>query len=218
MPVGQPSELDARPQSRREWSGWLGSLVLPLALVTAIIGVLLYLRSDSGQPASGSFGTIELPAAQNVTQQAPLATAGRAAPNFSLEKLAGEPTRLSDLQGRPVVVNFWASWCSTCRAGMPDLISAFEEHGSDGLVILAVNVGEASERAAAFAIDFDLPFAILLDTSGEVARTWNVDASNQELPWSYFVDKNGVVQMVIQGAMTSDTLAEGLALILSEGN
>ena len=99
---------------------------------------------------------------------------------------------------------------------MSDLISVSEKYGPDGLVVLAVNLGEATERAGAFSNDFGLPFTVLLDVSGEVARTWNLDRSEQSLPWSYFIDRTGVVQMVIHGVVTDDAMAEGVASVLSE--
>lgn len=216
MAVGKSPELDSRPQRRREWSGWLGSLVLPLALATAVIGGLMYLQTSGDPPGGGRYGTVALPSGKNATLQSPLAAVGRSAPDFLLEAVGGGTVRLSDLQGQPVLVNFWASWCATCRAEMPDLISAHEKYGPAGLVVLAVNLGEADDRAAAFRTDFGLPFMVLLDSTGEVARTWNVDGSDQSLPWSFFVDETGVVRMVIHGSVTDDALAEGLALILAE--
>ncbi len=216
MAAGSSPELDSRPQRRREWSGWLGSLVLPLALATAVIGGLLYLQTSGDQPGDGRFGTVALPASKNTTLQSPLAAVGRSAPDFYLEAVGSGTVRLSDLQGLPVLVNFWASWCATCRAEMPDLIAAHEKYGPRGLVVLAVNLGEADDRAGAFRTNFGLPFMVLLDSRGEVARTWNVDGSEQGLPWSYFVDETGVVRMVIHGSVTDDALAEGLALILAD--
>ena len=216
MAAGQSPELDSRPQSRREWSGWLGSLVLPLALLAVIIGALFYFQSGSRKQDAGRFGPVDLPSAKNATQSPPLAAVGRSAPDFLLEGLDGNTVRLSDLQGQPVLVNFWASWCSTCRTAMSDLISVSEKYGPDGLVVLAVNLGEATERAGAFSNDFGLPFTVLLDVSGEVARTWNLDRSEQSLPWSYFIDRTGVVQMVIHGVVTDDAMAEGVASVLSE--
>src|SRR5688572_23673909 len=115
-------ELEERPQSRREWSGWLRSLVLPLGLVVAIVGGLLYLQSGRGEQADDAFGSVELPLEKNRTGREASATAERAAPDFVLPALDGPDVRLSDLQGRPVLVNFWATWCTSCRVEMPDLI------------------------------------------------------------------------------------------------
>ena len=212
-----PHELDARPQSRREWSGWLRSIVLPLALVVAIVGALLVFEGRRGgsDDASG-LGTVELPAERNSTQRSPSASNGRAAPDFLLTGLNGESLRLSDLQGRPVLVNFWASWCTSCREEMPDLIDAYDQHQASGLVVIGVNLRESQERAAAFVRDFGMNFPVLLDRSGDVASTWRIGGPNQGLPSSYFIDSRGVVQKVVFGTVTSASLREGMALILSE--
>jgi peroxiredoxin len=212
-------ELDSRPQSRREWSGYLRSLVLPLALLVAIIAGLLYVQSRSGADGeSDGFGTVELPEAKNATAKAARSDEGRAAPDFFLRQLDGEPVRLSDMQGRPVLVNFWAVWCTTCRAEMPDLIKAYEQNKAQGLVVLGVNLREAEPRVREFVDEFGLTFPVVFDRNGEVARTWRIGGPSQGLPSSYFIDRQGVVRKVVYGSVTARSLDEGLKAILGTGN
>src|SRR5262245_12550249 len=123
-----PHELDSRPQSRREWSGWLRSLVLPLAVVVAIVGGLLWYDSRGGDATNDEYGTVELPANLNSTGRSPDADLGRAAPDFVLQTLDGKTLRLSDLRGRPLLVNFWATWCGPCRVEMPELVVSYLDH------------------------------------------------------------------------------------------
>ena len=212
------SEIDSRPQSHREWNGYLRSLVLPLGLVVIIVAGLLYIQSNrqSGAQEEG-FGTVVLPAALNVTDQGPRAANGRAAPDFVLRSLDGESVRLSDLQGRPVVVNFWATWCATCRAETPDLIALHEEYGDDGLVLLGVNLREAIGPVQGFVDDYGISYRVLMDRDGEVARTWRIGGPNNGVPSTYFIDGSGVVRLVVFGYLTEAKMAEGLALILPEG-
>src|SRR3954453_12455498 len=93
MPTDNPSELDARPQSRREWSGYLRSIVLPLGLVAVIVGGLLWYQSRGSDGASDGYGTVTLPQEKNPTNKAPASQLGRAAPDFQLQTLAGETVR-----------------------------------------------------------------------------------------------------------------------------
>jgi peroxiredoxin len=212
-----PTELDQRPQSRREWSGWLRSLVLPIGLLVAIVAGLLYFQSGrGGEIEDGPYGAVDLPAERNSTGRPPDAEVGRAAPDFLLPTLAGAGLRLSDLQGRPVLINFWASWCFSCRAETPALIEAYEGNSDAGLVVLGVNLREANERAATFVDEYGMPYPVVLDRSGQVARTWRIGGPNQGLPSSYFVDRHGVIQKVVYGTLSEKALADGFALILEQ--
>jgi peroxiredoxin len=214
-----PHELDARPQSRREWSGWLRSLVLPIGLVVAIVAGLLLYQSRSGDSAANDgYGTVDLPAGLNTTGKAPAAEDGRAAPDFRLLTLDGEEFRLSDFHGRPIVVNFWATWCGPCRVEMPDLVETYLEHGDEGLMVVAVNQREANERVQPFVDEFGLPFPIAMDRRGEVGATWRIGGAMEGLPSSYFVDRDGIVRKVVLGPLTARHLSDGLNLILGGSN
>jgi peroxiredoxin len=213
-----PPEIEQRPQSRREWSGWLRSLVLPLALVVIIVGGLLYYdarRSDS--VSDTPYGSVALPDAKNATGRAPAGEADHAAPDFLLETLDGDELRLSDVHGRPLLVNFWATWCTTCRLEMPDLIEAYETHKSTGFLILGVNQREADTRVQRFVDEFDIGFPVVMDRRGEVARTWRIGGPTQGLPSSYFIDAQGVIRKVVFGTVRAKDLEEGLALIMGAG-
>jgi peroxiredoxin len=213
----QPPELDSRPQSRREWSGWLRSVILPVGLVVAIVAGLLYVQSSGGSSEDDGFGTVDLPEGRNATAESPQASADRAAPDFELRQLGSTPLRLSDLQGKPVIVNFWATWCATCRSETPDLIDLYEQHQADGLVILGVNLRENQDAITGFAKDFGIPYPVLFDRTGEVASTWRIGGPNQGLPSTYFIDRDGVVRKVVFGRVTEKLAAEGLSLILPPG-
>jgi hypothetical protein len=78
-----------------------------------------------------------------------------------------------------------------------------------------VNLREADGRIRPFVEDFGLSFPVLLDRSGEVARTWRIGGPSEGLPSSYFIDTDGVVQRVVYGTLTAKTLNEGLDLILT---
>ncbi len=120
---------------------------------------------------------------------------GQYAPDFAISPPEGERVRLSDLRGRPAVVNFWATWCGSCLTEMPDLKALQEERGVDNVSILAINAGETRAQADEF-IDFlDAPFVFALDPGLVVSDAYGVYG----LPLSVFLDSEGVVRGVYRG-------------------
>ena len=128
--------------------------------------------------------------------------AGAVAPSFELTNLEGTPVSLEALRGRPVVINFWATWCLPCRSEMPALQRVWENYQDDGLVILAINLQESSEQVASFAQELNLSFPILLDHNGRLFQTYNV----QLYPTTFFVAGNGIIQEVVYGGPMAETL------------
>jgi peroxiredoxin len=140
---------------------------------------------------------------------------GDRAIDFQLERLDGETVALRDLRGGPVVLNFWATWCGPCRFEMPFLQGVFEDRaGADGLVIMAVNVGEGPSQVAAFMEENDLSFPVLLDKDTVVAQNYNIIG----IPTTLFIDKNGIIGGVQVGAfMSEEELYEWLDNLMLDG-
>ena len=136
---------------------------------------------------------------------------GFLAPDFTLTTLEGTRVRLSDLRGKPVLINFWASWCGPCRAEMPHIQAAFEAHTDDGLIVLGVDQLESPPLVARFVNDFGLTFPIPLDSDGKVSTAYQARA----LPTSFFVDRDGVIRGSFIGPMTSGLIKSKLETILS---
>jgi len=166
-----------------------------------------------GSRSSGPRGWPTLLLAILTAGAGPTQAPGRPAPDFELKSLEGRPTRLSEFRGRPLLVNFWASWCDPCREEMPAIVVAFERHSAARLAVLAVNLRdqERERDVRRFVEEFRLPFPILLDTRGTVRRRYRVRA----IPTSVFIDSAGIVRMVHPGPMTADALSRGLAAVLS---
>ncbi len=132
------------------------------------------------------------------------------APDFTLRTLDGKQVTLSDLRGRPVLINFWATWCPPCRLEMPAMQRVYERHKDEGLVILAVNYRETEEQVRPFVEELGLTFSILLDRDGNVANQYRVLG----LPTTYFVDRTGRVRQVRVGAMSEDFMETNVQELL----
>jgi peroxiredoxin len=201
--------VDERPHRQREWSGAVRSVALPLLIVAAIVGVLWYLEQDQGGGGQDGYGVIALDPALNPSGRPPAAEAGRVAPDFRLEQLGGGDLRLSDLRGRPVVLNFWATWCTPCRTEMPEFVRLDQSAGTDGPRVVAVDLQEAVGPVQAFVDEFGMRFPTLFDRSGAVARAYRVN----QLPVTVIIDREGIVRATRYGPVTPEYLAEELARI-----
>lgn len=137
---------------------------------------------------------------------------GSRAPEFSIAALGGQPVSLSDLRGRVILINFWATWCVPCRAEMPALQAAYEEHSARGLVVLAINEKEDADSVAQFADEVHLTFPILLDLDGTLANRYQARA----LPTSFFIDREGMIQAVSFGEMKRAYIETEIATLLGE--
>ena len=160
-------------------------------------------------------GVSQVPASATTSGSIPSPREGFAAPDFTLETLEGEQIRLSDLRGKAVVVNLWASWCPPCRAEMPALQAAYEADHERGLEILAVNMTyqDREQDARNFVDDFGLTFTVPLDRDGAVARQYLMRA----LPSTFFVGPDGVIRkVVIGGPMSEATIRSTVSEMLEE--
>jgi peroxiredoxin len=128
------------------------------------------------------------------------------APDFKLQSLDGQTVSLGDFRGKPVLLNFWATWCPPCRAEMPFLQEIYEdkEWSEKGLVILTIDIGEDPSVVKEFMESYDLSFPVLLDTDQDVALEYNIRA----IPTTFFIDKDGIIQDIKVGAFSSKTEIE----------
>ena len=132
------------------------------------------------------------------------------APEIDLATLDGDRVRLSDLRGRPVIVNFWATWCIPCRQEFPLLVEAYARHREDGLGILGVVHDDTADGARAFAADYGATWPMPFDAD-DVA--WE-DYLGVGVPMSFFIDPEGIVRAFSLGGFTESGLGTQLARVL----
>lgn len=128
---------------------------------------------------------------------------GQLARDFAVTSPSGETVRLSELRGAPVVVNFWATWCTSCLAEMPEFKRAQQELGPERLQVLAINAGEDSATAQGFIEQLDArDFRFGMDPSLVVADAYGVFG----MPTSIFIDADGIVRAIYTGHLKDETL------------
>lgn len=146
-----------------------------------------------------------------VVSSEPAPIPGHPAPDFELKNLDGQLVRLSDFKGKPVIVNFWATWCPPCRAEFPDFQKVSVEQ-RDQLVIIGVNhtTGDSPQLVPDFVAEFGITFPIVLDETGETAKNYKIVG----LPTTIFIDSNGIVKQVFTGPINKARIESILAELL----
>ena len=123
------------------------------------------------------------------------------APDFELSDIDGKIHHLSDYRGKVLIVNFWATWCPPCREEMPSMERAWQKIKDEGMMMLAINVGEDEDTIFQFTASYPETFPLLLDQDSEVVGPWGV----RGLPTTYVVDPKGrVVYRAIGGREWDD--------------
>ncbi len=129
---------------------------------------------------------LTLHAEQRLLTLTPLADK-ESAPPLVLTDIDGVKHDIRDYRGKPVIINFWASWCPPCRRELPSMNRAWEKIKNEGIVMLAVGVGEDEDSVVDFMTDNPINFTVLLDRRADVSAHWPVGA----LPTTFVLDKKG---------------------------
>lgn len=136
---------------------------------------------------------------------------GDPAPAFNAALLGeGGSLSLEELKGRPVVLNFWASWCAPCRDEAPMLVRAYEEHG-DEIAFVGVDIRDGRTDALEFATRYGMEYPSVRDESLEIFDDYGLTGQ----PETFFIDSDGVIVDHVPGALTEDLLLRELDVLLS---
>lgn len=181
------------------WS--IRARILAVLLLAALLLALLALQL-ARRPSPGI----------HVTVAGGSARVGATAPDFTTQRLDGATVQLSELRGKPVVLNFWATWCGPCQDEMPLLQQAVDRYGGAGLTVLAVNYQQTDANGIqAFLRKVGAKFPAVYDPNGQIAREYGVTVG---LPVSIFIDRTGTVEFIQVGQMSDAALQQHLHAIL----
>jgi len=188
-------------------------LIWVLAFAVVIVGASVLYNRLSSEVSVGGIATA--PQATEYTGEAASETEARGseAPDFTVYDLEGNAHKLSDFRGKPVLLNFWASWCGPCQMEMPDFQKYYESHGDKvNFVIVNLTDGqqETVESASAFIAEKGYTFPVYYDTDIDAAAKYGVSA----VPVSYFIDAEGYFVAWAQGALSADMLQQGMDMLL----
>ena len=162
--------------------------VLPLILL-ALLGAMLLLRPGTSPTAIGAM-----------------------APDFALTDLEGNPVSLAELRGRPVIVNFWASWCVPCVEEFPILRDVHERHAGEGLAVVGIVYQDRSQAARDFMARHAATWAAAADPDGHVAAAYDVLGP----PETFLIGRDGRIAARALGQFSAAWLDEKVAAIMEE--
>lgn len=193
-------------------------MVLALVFMMVLFGAYALYRGLSSEFGTNQLATNALPSeATNVKTDGSQATDGSAeasmAPDFTVYDDQGNPVKLSDFLGKPVVVNFWASWCGPCKGEMPEFEAAYHEY-DEQVHFLMVNMTdglrETVESASEFIAQSGYTFPVYFDSDTQAASVYSV----WSIPATYFIDADGHAIAWASGALDANTLQQGIDMIL----
>jgi len=183
----------------------LNKYLLSIAIILLAVAII-FVNLWKPTSTEGNKATTDVPEEEtNVDESIPgidltAVKEGKAAPDFELTNLEGETVKLSDYQGKKVILNLWATWCPPCQAEMPHMQNFYEKNKENDIEILAVNLTSMDNGRTTikqFVDDFGLTFQIPLDEDGAIGRQYQAVT----IPTSYMIDTKGIISKKIVGPM-----------------
>ena len=184
---------------------FLKILIAVLAVAVVLAGIWYF----SGSPAAKApEATVAVTVPEESTENPDLA------PDFTVYDVDGNAYKLSDFRGKPVILNFWASWCGPCKAEMPEFENAYVEYGDQIhfiIVDLVDGQSETVESGSAYVTEMGYTFPVYFDTDMEAAFSYQVSA----IPMSIFIDAQGIVVNSHVGMISADELQQNIDTLLA---
>lgn len=185
-------------------------LIIAVVFVLLLAGAFLLYNKLSGSVSPDQLAAED--EAQNQDEESDGQQAKVKAPDFVVYDKDGNKVGLSDYLGKPVVLNFWASWCGPCASEMPDFEEAYKERG-DEIQFLMVNLTdgyqETMESATEYIQEQGFTFPVFYDTESNAANTY----ATYSIPMTFFIDSEGYMVARATGALDGATLKKGLDMI-----
>ncbi len=148
---------------------------------------------------------------ENITQQDSEQKEKTKAPDFTVTDADGNEVKLSEMIGKPMIINFWASWCPPCKSEMPEFNKVYEEMGDEITFMMIDSVDgqrETKEVGEQYIADQGFTFPVYYDTTGEASYTYGI----RSIPTTYFIDAEGYIVARAVGAIDEDTLLRGIEM------
>ncbi len=182
----------------------------PRAVTLILFCVLLFSAVSCGGGGKPEVVTTPPASADSSTGES-----ANTAPDFTVLDGEGKQVRLSDFVGKPVVLNFWASWCPPCKAEMPDFEAMYKSYG-DRVAFLIVNLTDGSQEtvasAKAYVESCGYTFPVYYDTTMQAAIAYEMSA----IPGTFFINDKGELVTYIRQMISAEMLEEGIGMILEE--
>lgn len=177
----------------------VGTAAFALLLILAVVGYNLLSRKVKPQQTSAVSSS---------------KTSKTSAPDFTVQDANDKTVSFSSFKGKPVVLNFWASWCPPCKAEMPDYEKMHRQYSSKGVVFMMVNMTDGSRETTATAKQFlkdnKYTFSAYFDVKSDAANTYGISS----IPDSIFIDKNGNVINAYEGMIDAATMKKNIETIM----
>ena len=193
-------------------------LILCLVLALVLIGAGALYNSLAGSVQLGGLATTppetqaptEIPGEES-TEPAdthPTDPPASIAPDFTMLDMDGNEVTLASFFGKPIVLNFWASWCGPCKMEMPEIQKFYDKYGQE-IHFLLVSVDESLDAAKSFISDSGYTFPVYFDTTSVGAYTYGASS----IPLTFFIDAQGNLTAYYMGAMSESILQQGVDMI-----